>query len=150
MVVKQWGGAAIAAGLLLATPVAAEAARLSVDGKVQLEDTAEPLGQTRVTVTFHGHELGIHEYTTSRTVRTSTDAAGAFAAQAKINSGRYYWTHATILVSATDRTKSHEFQSPCVGSDATGWVCSKDLWVSPIATELEVPLQAWLMQLEQA
>jgi hypothetical protein len=150
MVGKQWGWGAIAAGLVLATPVAAEAARLSVDGKVQLENTAEPLEQARVTVTFHGHELGIHEYTTRRTLRVSTDADGEFTAQTKIRIGRYHWTHATILVSATDRTKSHEFQSPCVGNDAEGWVCSKDLWISPIATELEVPLQAWLMRLEEA
>jgi hypothetical protein len=78
MVGKQWGWGAIAAGLVLATPVAAEAARLSVDGKVQLENTAEPLEQARVTVTFHGHELGIHEYTTRRTLRVSTDADGEF------------------------------------------------------------------------
>lgn len=147
--IKQLGLAAIAIGLVTATPMVAEAARLSVDGKIQLAETAQPVDQARVTITFHGHELGIHEYTTSRTLRARTDAAGEFTADTKVRDGRYAWTHATITVNATDRSKSHEIQCPCVGNDAEGWFCSKDIWVSPITTDLDVPLQAWLTQLEQ-
>lgn len=147
--VKQLGLAAIAVGLIATTPMAAEAARLSVDGKIQLAETAQPIDQARVTITFHGHELGIHEYTTSRTLRVRTDAAGAFVGETKVRDGRYAWTHATITVSATDMSKSHESQCPCVGNDAEGWLCSKDIWVSPIANGLDAPLQAWLTQLEQ-
>ncbi len=147
--VKQLGLAAIAVGLVAATPMAAEAARLSVEAKIQLEETAQPLDQARVTVTFHGHELGIHEYTTSRTLRARTGDDGAFTVQTKVRSGRYHWTHATITVSATDRNKSQAFQCPCAGSDAEGWICSKDFWVSPIASGVDAPLQAWLTQLDQ-
>ncbi|MDA0267089.1 MAG: hypothetical protein O2890_12820 [Cyanobacteria bacterium] len=148
--IKQLGLAAIAVGLVAVTPLAAEAARLSVDGRIQLKNTAQPLDQARVTITFHGHELGIHEYTTTQTLRVRTDADGGFAAETKVRDGRYHWTHATIIVGPTDISKSHEFQCPCVGSDAEGWVCSKDFWVSPMATELEAPLQSWLEQLQNA
>ncbi|MGD1929164.1 MAG: hypothetical protein ACFB12_09645 [Leptolyngbyaceae cyanobacterium] len=146
---KQLGLAAISLGLVATTPAVAEAARLSVDGKIQLEDTEQPIDRARVSVTFHGHELGIHEYTTSRRLRVRTNAAGEFAGETKVRAGRYTWTHATITVSATDMSKSHESQFPCVGSDAEGWFCSKDIWVSPAASRLEAPLQAWLTQLEQ-
>jgi hypothetical protein len=149
IVVKQLGLAAIALGLIATTPVVAEAARLSVNGKIQLEDTAQPVGRASVAVTFHGHELGIHEYTTSRSLRVRTDADGEFSGETKVRAGRYTWTHATLTVSATDMSKRHEIQFPCVGSDAEGWFCSKDIWVSPAATRLEAPLQAWLTQLAQ-
>jgi len=107
----------IAAGVVIATASVAEAAMLSFSGQVHLyepgtaaaadgDDLIDPVPAATVTVTFHGHEAGITEYTTERSSRVVTDENGFFAVDIKLSEYRYRWTHVTIAVESTDLSKA--------------------------------------------
>lgn len=117
--------------LVLATPGIAAAARLSLTGRVALSQVESPVDNARVTVTFHGHEMGIHEYTTERRVRATTDDAGYFWAIVKVPEDRYIWTHATVEIAETDMSKSAVMQTVCYIDDNGGGYCNKDFAVNP-------------------
>lgn len=121
-----------AAGLVLMHPLAAQAARLSISGCVELMTSESPVSNARVTVTFHGHELGIHEYTTERTVRARTDEEGNFLVAVKVPDRRYNWTHATVEISETDVSKSMKVNSACLADGTGGCRFSKDFRVNPL------------------
>ncbi|MEO1294347.1 MAG: hypothetical protein AAFW75_00815 [Cyanobacteria bacterium J06636_16] len=124
-----------AAGLVLMTPLAAHAERLFLSGRVELASSQSPVEDARVTVTFHGHELGIHEYTTERTVRARTDELGNFEAEIKVASRRYIWTHATVEIAETDISKQTEVISTCFVEEPEGYSCDKNFWVSPLSPQ---------------
>lgn len=109
-----------AASLVLLTPLAALAEQLYFSGRIELATSLSPVEDARVTVTFHGHEPGIHEYTTERTVRARTDETGNFIAETKVPSRRYIWTHATIEVSETDVSKQAKVRSVCFADTFVG------------------------------
>jgi hypothetical protein len=119
-------------GLLLLTPMAAQAAKLSLAGRVELAARALPIAHARVTVTFHGHEMGIHEYTTERRVRVQTDELGNFMAEVKVPEDRYIWTHATVEIAETERSKLAIAQAQCQIDDNGGGRCDKNFRVSPL------------------
>lgn len=121
-----------ALGLVLASPMIAEAAKLTFSGRVASTRDASPVEEARVTVTFHGHETGIHEYTTERRVRAYTDELGYFTAEVKVPDDRYIWTHATVEIAETERTKSFTVRASCQGDDNGGGYCTKDFQVSPL------------------
>ncbi len=129
---SRWGLFCGVLGWLLLQPLAAHAAKLSFAGRVQLITGQVPIEDARVTVTFHGHEIGIHEYTTQRTVRARTDESGNFIAEVKVPDRRYVWTHATVEIAETNVSKTIQVRSLCQ-SDATGG-CSarKNLQVNPL------------------
>ncbi|MEM1311119.1 MAG: hypothetical protein AAF892_08680 [Cyanobacteria bacterium P01_D01_bin.71] len=122
-----WG----ALGWVLATPLVAEAARISLAGRVALT-SATPIEDARITVTFHGHEIGIHEYTTERRRVTRTDEQGRFDVFVKVPEDRYIWTHATVEVAETETSKSTTAIAPCVIDDQGGGFCSKEFRVNPL------------------
>ncbi|MEM9002233.1 MAG: hypothetical protein AAGE59_01775 [Cyanobacteria bacterium P01_F01_bin.86] len=124
-----------ATGLMLMSPLAAQAAKLSMSGRVELTSSQSPVDDARVTVTFHGHELGIHEYTTERTVRARTDEFGNFEAEVKVPSRRYIWTHATVEIAETDVSKRAEVTSTCLIDETGGFYCDKNFWVSPLNSQ---------------
>lgn len=119
-------------GLVLLTPIAAQAARVSLTGQVTLSTTPIPVENARITVTFHGHELGIHEYTTVRRVRVSTDATGQFTAVVKVPDDRYHWTHATVEIAETDMSKTAQGRAICQVDRNGGGRCDKTFAVSPL------------------
>ncbi|MBE7382172.1 MAG: hypothetical protein F6J95_012245 [Leptolyngbya sp. SIO1E4] len=122
-----------AVGLVLTHSLAAHAAKLSLAGRVELSTSQAPVGDARITVTFHGHEVGIHEYTTQRTIRAYTDELGNFLAEVKVPDRRYTWTHATVEISETSVSKQAEIQSAC-WADSTGISrCDKSFHVNPIS-----------------
>ena len=106
-------------------PLIAYAERLFLSGSVELAPSQLPVGDARVTVTFHGHELGIHEYTTERTVRARTDESGNFEAVIKVPSRRYIWTHTTVEIAETDISKQTEVTSTCFVEETVGYSCDK-------------------------
>ncbi len=116
-------------------PLIAHAEKLFISGRVELESSQSPVGDARVTVTFHGHELGIHEYTTERTVRARTDELGNFEAEIKVPSRRYIWTHATVEIAETDISKQTEVMSTCFIEVPEGYYCDKNFWVSPLSSQ---------------
>ena len=120
---------ALASGLL--APLAATAASLSLTGRVALP-TATPVNEARITVTFYGHEMGIHEYTTRRRVRARTAAQGRFEALVKVPDDRYIWTHATLEISETDVSKAATAIARCEVDHQGGADCSKELRVNPL------------------
>ncbi|NER79356.1 MAG: hypothetical protein F6K42_07185 [Leptolyngbya sp. SIO1D8] len=124
-----------AAGLVLMQPLVAQAARLSLSGYVELANSQSPVGNARVTVTFHGHEVGIHEYTTERTVRARTDELGNFVAEVKVPDRRYTWTHATVEISETDVSKLTKVNSACTVDGSGGCQFNKDFQVSPLNSQ---------------
>lgn len=121
-----------AAGMVLLMPLAAYAEKLSFSGRIELATSLSPVEDARVTVTFHGHEPGIHEYTTARTVRARTDESGNFAAELKVPSRRYIWTHATVEISETEISKQSKAQSTCLVEAAGGFRCDKNFRVRPL------------------
>jgi len=121
---------------VLVSPLAAFAAKLSLEGRVELINSDFPVENARVTVTFHGHEPGIHEYTTQRTVRAYTDDFGNFLAEIKVPDHRYVWTHATVEIAETEMSKRAAAQSICQTSEDGGCYCTKDFHVNPL-TPLE-------------
>lgn len=123
------------AGVLVSAG-AASAVSLSVTGRVQMDDSQVPIADAQVTVIFHGHEDGIHEYTTERWLQVYTDADGYFAGRVKLRDRRYTWTHATLEVAATNRSKQAATVSACEGSDQQGWQCQEDIGVRPLAGPL--------------
>lgn len=116
---------------VLVMPLVAEAARVSLSGRVTLDSTT-PIKDARVTVIFHGHEMGIHEYTTERYMRARTDEQGRFNIFVKVPSDRYIWTHATVEVSETDTSKAMTAIAPCVIDEQGGGVCSKEFQANPL------------------
>ena len=122
-----------ALGGVLITPFIAEAARLSLNGRVSLT-SATPVEAARIIVTFHGHEMGIHEYTTERWARAYTNEHGEFTAVVKVPDDRYIWTHATIEIAETDYSKAMTAIARCEIDDQGGGHCSKELRVSPLVT----------------
>ncbi|MEO1094677.1 MAG: hypothetical protein AAFX01_07225 [Cyanobacteria bacterium J06638_28] len=118
--------------ILLVTPLAASAAKLSLTGRVELTSALSPVGDARVTVTFHGHEVGIHEYTTTRTVRARTDEFGNFIAETKVSNRRYTWTHATVEIGETEISKKTQTQSICQTDPTGGCQSEKDFQVRPL------------------
>ena len=122
-------------GLVLSSPLMAAAAKLSLMGRVALTNAESPVENARVTVTFHGHEIGIHEYTTSRRVRVLTDPTGHFTAEVKVPEDRYIWTHATVEIAATDMSKSAVMNSVCQIDDNGGGRCDKDFQVHPLQSD---------------
>lgn len=114
-------------------PLIAQAAKLSLSGRVELAPSQSPVENARVTVTFHGHEIGIHEYTTQRTVRARTDELGNFEAQVKVPDRRYVWTHATVEIAETEVSKSTEMTSTCFVNEAGSYFCDKSFWVNPLS-----------------
>ena len=123
-----------AAGLVLMNPLIAQAAKLSLTGRVGLAPSQSPVEDARITVTFHGHEIGIHEYTTERTVRVRTDELGNFEAEIKVPNRRYIWTHATVEISETDVSKSTEVTSTCLEDEDGSYFCNKSFWVNPLGS----------------
>jgi uncharacterized GH25 family protein len=121
-----------ACGLVLSTPLVAEAAKVSLTGRVALANAASPVENARVTVTFHGHEVGIHEYTTERRIRVVTDETGYFVAEVKVPEDRYLWTHATVEIAETDLSKSAIQRTVCYVDDNGGGRCNKDFQVHPL------------------
>lgn len=113
----------------------ASAAKLSLVGQVALNSAASPVHGARVTVTFHGHEMGIHEYTTQRRVRVQTDALGYFSAEVKVPDDRYIWTHATVEIAETESSKAAVLQSVCQIDDNGGGRCDKDFRVNPLRND---------------
>lgn len=121
-----------AASIVLLTPLAALAEMLSFSGRVELATSLSPVEDARVVVTFHGHEPGIHEYTTERRVRARTDEAGNFVAELKVPSRRYVWTHATVEISETDVSKKAVARSTCMAIGDEGFTCDKSFQVRPL------------------
>ncbi|MGD1862032.1 MAG: hypothetical protein ACFB0E_18945 [Leptolyngbyaceae cyanobacterium] len=122
-----WG----ALSWVLITPLAAAAARVSLSGRVALT-SATPIEDARVTVTFHGHEMGIHEYTTERRRVTRTNEQGQFEVFVKVPEDRYIWTHATVEVAETETSKSAIAIAPCIIDDQGGGSCRKEFRVNPL------------------
>lgn len=129
---RQLLGLLGAGGLVILTPLMAEAAKLSFTGRVALTNMASPVADARVTVTFHGHETGIHEYTTERRIRVWTDADGYFSAEVKVPDDRYIWTHATVEIAETDTSKSAVMQALCQIDGNGGGDCDKEFRVNPL------------------
>lgn len=125
-------GLAGALGWLLVMPSIAAAAKLSLAGRVELSTVTSPVEDARVTVTFHGHEMGIHEYTTERRIRVRTDEQGYFTAEMKVPDERYFWTHATVEIAETETTKAMTAQSVCQIDEIGGGRCDKDFQVNPL------------------
>jgi len=121
--------------LVLLTPLIAEAAKLSLSGRVELTTYESPVEDARVTVVFHGHEMGIHEYTTQRRVRVLTDEFGHFLAEVKVPDDRYIWTHATVEIAETNMSKSAILQTVCQIDDNGGGRCDKEFQVHPLRTD---------------
>lgn len=117
---------------MLATPLMAEAASLSLTGHIALISSESPVGNARITVTFHGHEVGIHEYTTEERVRVRTDEAGYFEAVVKVPDDRYIWTHATVEIAETDTSKAATLRSTCQIDSEGGGRCDKNFRVNPL------------------
>ncbi|MEM6435835.1 MAG: hypothetical protein AAF773_18585 [Cyanobacteria bacterium P01_D01_bin.115] len=132
---KRFLGLLGSVGLVLAAPLAAEAARLSLVGSVKLSVAESPVEDARVTVTFHGHEMGIHEYTTQRRIRVRTDASGSFEAVVKVPDDRYIWTHATVEIDETDMSKAAIAQTLCQIDEQGGGYCSKSFNVNPLGSQ---------------
>ena len=119
----------------------AQAAMLSFSGRVHLFEPVttvanraaqpESVSAARVTVTFHGHEAGITEYTTSRTARTSTDQNGFFVVDIKMSEYRYRWTHVTIAVAATETSKETTLIATVYNDGQGGSWGTKDVFVMP-------------------
>ncbi len=125
-------GVLIVLGGVLATPLPALAEQLSITGAVALEGSEIPITNAPVTITFHGHELGIHEYTTDRTVVVRTDEMGAFAAAVKVPDRRYAWTHASVAIAPTELSKAAQGIIPCMAPAAGGCEGSKAFRVRPL------------------
>lgn len=121
-----------ATGLVLMSSLSAQAAKLSLSGQVELASSQSPVRDARITVTFHGHELGIHEYTTERIVRGRTDDDGNFTIATKVADRRYVWTHAIVEIAETDVSKSIEVISVCQVDEGGGCSFDKDFWVNPL------------------
>ena len=132
---KRFLGLLGSVGLMLAAPMAAEAARLSLVGNVKLAAAELPVEDARVTVTFHGHEMGIHEYTTQRRIRVRTNADGSFEAVVKVPDDRYIWTHATVEIDETDMSKAAIAQTLCQIDEQGGGYCSKSFSVNPLGSQ---------------
>ncbi|MEM9504967.1 MAG: hypothetical protein AAGA01_13545 [Cyanobacteria bacterium P01_E01_bin.43] len=115
--------------------MAAEAARLSLVGNVKLVAAELPVEDARVTVTFHGHEMGIHEYTTQRRIRVRTNADGSFEAVVKVPDDRYIWTHATVEIDETDMSKAAIAQTLCQIDEQGGGYCSESFNVNPLGSQ---------------
>ncbi|MGF1569650.1 MAG: hypothetical protein ACFCVD_16540 [Nodosilinea sp.] len=129
--------------MVVATPLAAQAARLSFMGTVQLNArdqaapeaniaTPNPVANAEVTVTFHGHEGGIEEYTTERTAQTVTDENGNFEVDVKLSEYRYRWTHVTVTVNPTDISKETTLTSVIYDNGQGGCDGSKVVRVMPL------------------
>lgn len=126
-------GIPTAIAISLATPTAAHATKLTFAGQVHVDQAnPEPLPRTRITVTFHGHEAGIHEYTTERSTSTLTAADGSFYVEVKLSEYRYRWTHVTISIPATDISKGITTLGLCTTEDGQGCQGAKDIWVTPL------------------
>lgn len=132
MTVKKLTSFSVALGWVLLTPLAATAARLALSGRVILSGTT-PVENARLVITFHGHEMGIHEYTTQRRLRAQTNEQGEFAAAVKVPDDRYIWTHATIEIAETDRSKAATAIARCEIDHQGGGRCHKDFRVNPLA-----------------
>ncbi|MGD1930014.1 MAG: hypothetical protein ACFB12_14010 [Leptolyngbyaceae cyanobacterium] len=132
---KRFLGFLGSVGLVLSAPLTAEAARLSLVGSVKLSVAESPIEDARVTVTFHGHEMGIHEYTTQRRIRVRTDASGSFEAVVKVPDDRYIWTHATVEIDETDMSKAAIAQTLCQIDEQGGGYCSKSFNVNPLGSQ---------------
>jgi len=122
-----------ALALVLTTPLVAHAASLSLTGRVALT-SATPVSNARITITFHGHETGIHEYTTERRVRVQTNAAGEFSTVVKVPDDRYIWTHATLEIAETDLSKAATAIARCEIDGQGGGRCSKEFRVNPLTS----------------
>lgn len=128
--------------LILGASTAAQAAQLSFVGKVRLTNLAQqPVTDTRVVVTFHGHEAGIHEYTTNRTTTAYTDADGNFAVSVKLAEYRYRWTHTTVEIAPTDISKAARLMAPCQDDGHGGCSGTKTFQVSPLSDRLAQSLR---------
>lgn len=121
--------------MLLMSPIAAEAAKVSLEGRVELITGRAPVGDARVTVTFYGHENGIHEYTTERRVRVRTDELGEFVAAVKVPDDRYIWTHAVVEIEETTMSKETTARSVCQIDDNGGCRCDRKFLVNPLADQ---------------
>ena len=132
---KRFLGFLGSVGLVLSAPLTAEAARLSLVGSVKLSVAESPIEDARVTVTFHGHEMGIHEYTTQRRIRVRTNADGSFEAVVKVPDDRYIWTHATVEIDETDMSKAAIAQTLCQIDEQGGGYCSKSFNVNPLGSQ---------------
>lgn len=127
----------------LVAPLAVQAAHLSFEGTVQLHNpvpalpsasiaTPDPVAAAEVTITFHGHEVGIHEYTTERTAHVVTDSEGRFTTAIKLSDYRYRWTHVTLTVDATDISKATTITSIMHDDGQGGGQGSKIVQVTPL------------------
>lgn len=129
-------------GVVLASGTVAEAALLSFSGRVNLyapinatvaagEIQPDPVPAARVTVTFHGHEDGITEYTMERSSRVVTDENGYFEVAIKLSDYRYRWTHVTLAVEATELSKSTTVTATVYNDGEGGSRGVKDVLVMP-------------------
>lgn len=123
-----------ALGWVLISPLVAAAARISLTGQVALLSEA-PIANARITVIFHGHERGIHEYTTERRTRVETDEDGYFSAFVKVPDDRYIWTHATIEIGETESSKAATAIARCQVDEQGGGHCSRKLRVNPLVQD---------------
>lgn len=134
---KQLGLGLATIAAILAVPTAANAARLAFSGNVQLDTAARhPVEAVRVTVTFHGHEEGIHDYETARTARAVTAADGSFSVEVKLSEYRYRWTHVTVEVNSTDISKEMIDTATCISDGEGGCSGVKDFQVEPLLSAL--------------
>ncbi|WP_137455185.1 hypothetical protein [Halomicronema hongdechloris] len=96
------------------------------------EQVDRPLPGVRVHIEFHGHEVGIHEYTTTRSTRVTTDENGNFAVALKMSEYRYHWTHATVEIPATEQSKAMVRVIPVENDGQGGCVGFKQIEVPPL------------------
>lgn len=132
-----------AIALAVAFPQAAYGARLSFTGDLHLNTANEsPVEGARIKVTFHGHEVGIHEYTTERSARAITLSDGSFAVDVKLSEYRYRWTHATLEVAETDISKEATLTIPLYEDGRGGFVGTKRFGVSPLGQVVNQAIDA--------
>lgn len=129
--------------LAVAFPKAVYGARLSFTGDLHLNTSDEsPVEGARVKVTFHGHEVGIQEYTTERSARTITKSDGSFAVNVKLSEYRYRWTHATVEVAETDISKEATLTIPLHEDGNGSFVGTKRFGVSPLGQVVNQAIEA--------
>lgn len=127
----------LAIGLAFLSNQAALASWLIFRGQVHLDaPDSPPIADAEVTVTFHGHENGIHEYRLDRTVAATTDAQGQFSVSLKLSDYRYRWTHTTITVGETEVSKEIIVVGSCLNDDQGGCTGVKQISVPRTASTL--------------
>jgi len=132
-IAKQVAWGCVTVGMIVASALPAWATRLAFTGKVMVDEQIDrPLSGVRIRVEFHGHEVGIHEYTTTRSTRGMTDEEGNFEVALKMSEYRYHWTHAIVEIPATEENKAIVRVIPLENDGNGGCVGSKQIEVPPM------------------